>query len=321
MSPKQVIAYCYEGLCNRIDTLIAASFLAKRYKCPLSIFWVDKQLSMDVAVTDLFSNINCTLLPESEFDTFIKNNSKDIFAMSRNISNIGTYTRLYSCENFNCNVELEQIDNIQQSIIFIQTCTIPPWCMHYNAIQTFYEYFTIRPELIKPPLGKIAIHIRGTDMFEDLHIKGASVNKAIEFAKQISIEHPNEKIFICSDDEEIEKKLKDISSLFVMFDKSYVHKRDKALTFNNNLDKNGLIYSYSNLDSIEYNGKEYKNITQTNMVREKEHVHGAITDLFAMAQVEHLYGYETSRLSTFFFLASLLKTTRCLPLKKTRQIL
>lgn len=318
MSPKQIVAYCYEGLCNRLDTLIAASFLAKRFKCPLSFFWVGNQLTLDATPTDFFDKINGSMLNESDFDAFINKNAKNIFAMSRNISNMGSHIKLYSCENFNCNVSLEDLDKIESEIIFIQTCTIPPWCMNKEAIQAFYEYFSIKPSLIKSPLSKIAIHIRGTDMFEDLHVKGANINKAVEYAISISKKHPNEKIFICSDDESIENSLKSINnSPFVMFDKSYVEKRDKSLTYNDSLQKNGLLVDYkSDIESIEYKGRKFKNITQTNMVRSKEQVLGGITDLFALAQVEHLYCYETSKISTFFFLAQLLKQLKCLPFKK-----
>ena len=311
---KQIIAYCYEGLCNRLDTLIAASFLAKRYNCKLSMFWVSKQISFDIESGDIFDDMHVSILDESEFDSFIIKNSNNMFAMSRNFSNIGNFVPLYSCENFNCNVSLQQLDKIDKEIIFIQTCTIPPWCMNEYALKAFYEYFKIKPQLIKPTLAKIGIHIRGTDMFEDLHVKGAGVKKAIDYAIEISQKHKNQEILICSDDEQIESTLKQLKEhKFIMYDKVYVEKRDAQSNFNKDLNANGLVYSYSNLNHFEYKGKQYKDITQNNLVRSKDQVLGGITDLFALGQVEYLYAYETSRLSTFFALAKLIKQLDCFP--------
>ena len=311
---KKIVAYCYEGLGNRLDTLIAAAFIAKRYNCELSMFWVSNQISFDIELSDMFDNMKVSILDESEFDSFFKNNSSNMFAMSRNFSNIANYVPLHSCENFNCNVSLQQLDTIDKEIIFIQTCTIPPWCMNEYALKAFYEYFKIKPQLIKPPLAKIGIHIRGTDMFEDLHIKGAGVKKAVDYAIEVAQKHKNQMIFICSDDEQIESSLRQLKEYkFVMYDKVYVEKREAQSDFNKNLNKNGLVYSYSNLNHFEYKGKQFKDITQTNLVRSKEQILGGITDLFALAQVDNLYSYETSKISTFFALAKLIKQLDCFP--------
>lgn len=292
--PKHIVAYCYEGLCNRLDTLIAASFLANRYKCAFSFFWMD-EICNDIHPSEIFVHMNANLLTQEDFLNFVKTNATNIFAMGRNILNIGDLVHLNVCEQFNSNVSLEILDATDKDIILIQTCTIPYWAVNANALHSFYSRFMINPELIKKPLAKIAIHIRGTDMLETFaKEKGTSVADVVNVAISISQKHPGELIMICSDDEIIEKELQNYVQ-FVMFKKTYVGKIN---------DKNG------------YNKVHEEEINSCNVKRSKDQVLGGITDLFALVQADHLYCYEkTCNNSTFYFLASLIHKLKILPWK------
>lgn len=305
MTKKQVVAYCYEGLANRLDTLITAAFIAKRFNIPLNFFWMQNCISNEADVDDLFERVGAKRLDEADFLEFVDTNAPSMFAMARNISRIGSKVQLYSCEAFSCNVSLVDLDMVDKEIIFVQCCTIAPWASNKQGIQSFYNFFSPRKELYKKPLSSVAIHIRGTDMLEDQHVKGASLDHAVAFAHYVSKKHPGSKIFVCTDDSKVAMALQ--RDPFVHFEKEYVMKRDETKQFNDGIEQNGLGVDYQTLDTFEHQGKKYKNIVQTNLVRTKNQVVGGLIDLLALSHVEHLYGYETSKFSTFFILASLLK--------------
>ena len=314
MGKREVVAYCYEGLGNRLDTLISAAFIAKRYNIPLSFYWIENQISNDANTEDLFETIRAKKLDESGFLQFVDSNASRIFTMSRNISRIGEKLQLSSCESFGCNVSLVHLDEVDKEIILVQTCTLAPWAATSAGIQAFYHFFVPKRELYKAPLAQIGLHIRGTDMLEERHVKGSSVEHAIEFAKKVSAKHPGEQIFVCSDDAVIENALKALpNSPFIMFEKEHVTKRDPKASYNDGLDQKGLGIDYQTLQTFEHQGRQYKNVIQTNLVRSKDQIVGGMVDLLSLSQVKHLYGYQTSQMSTFFLLATLLNKLRVDP--------
>lgn len=297
MTLKYIISISGGGLANCLGSLFAGSFLAKRYDINYRFIW-NNTIVNDISYRKLFKNVKAEHMQLSELNKFVDENINNITIITGQVfpeywkdKNIPIYT----CENFrHDSVTLSFIDNLDTEILIIGSCTVPKWAKNSNAIESFFEFFPPKYEFFNDPMSKIAIHVRGTDMFE---IFGLTYRDVLPYVLKIRENHPNASILIYTDDKDVKNNLSENG--FLISSANFVEKWDEKRDFNKQ-------EWYETKTILIKNEKEYDISGQTNVFRSEKQVLGAFKDLFALAQSQVLYGFVTSRQSTFFELSSFL---------------
>jgi hypothetical protein len=323
MNPtRRMLVFSTGGLCNALDSVIAASYLAEHLKCKMQLYWIEGYIANDIHISDIFTlradaAESTELVDETYFQQFLMDHTADSLAVlahmklpelgglpSKNPKDFGHVHEVVEWANQPLN---------RGKDLFLITDELPQWITnsYMLSLKSFFKRFDMRREYLDAALNFIkkhpgleaGAHIRGTDL---LSVSGTTIEHIKQFAQSLLDTYsadPTCPIFICSDDEQVERTLKEMSPRFVMHpDKDYVRRRDVNASWFHEASNDHLTCDRT----IEYGDKTYKNYSSINVVRSKKQILGGWIDLLTLAHMKHIHGFITSRNSTYFLMARLL---------------
>lgn len=319
MPVRRVVAFCTGGMCNALGSLFAGTAVAKKLGLPLHVYWIDGYIALDAHLTDLFDvdEDSCVkLLNETEFKDICTH--ADMVYISHMALPELHLNPAYSPENMHSWHMFDTLDQLSSQLagsdkdVFVHTDVFPQ-CIMEQLVQTIHDtlsWFKLKKEHVDKATGFIAdmkctlgVHIRGTDI---LHIRNLTHDHIFHFVDQVKRQllPVGEKLFLCSDDEVVEQKYRDDPLVCMYHGKSYVKKRDEALSWyhdagNEHIDKG---------KELVVDGKSYKNYSSTNVVRTKDQVICGWIDLLTLGHIDNITGFVTSSESTYFKMANYLNT-------------
>ena len=304
---KNVVAFCAGGLCNALASLITANTLAKKLNRALYVYWLDGYIANDMKLTDIFniySQNGGPLVHIVDAAEHVKMCTKGPMLRLSHMD-----TPEFKDHKYNCPLQsIHQYSSIQDINtdldIFIYDPILPAFITPAD-LSNFFETFSIKPLHMKQASDILAksnvalgLHLRGTDI---LSISGHSLRNIYEFVMDKFRFTQGGRIFICSDDENIEAMFRNDTNI-VMHKKEYVTRRDPTQHWYVEDSFNHLACA----TNLEHNGKKYKNFASVNVVRTTNQVIGGWIDLLTLAQVPSIEGFHTSRGSTYFSTAKIL---------------
>jgi predicted SAM-dependent methyltransferase len=307
---KKIIAFCTGGLCNALDNLINATILAKKLDRSLCVYWIEGYIANDIGLNDLLDVHNQTegglLVKQLTMEEYMKLCTKtqdmlrfcsvDIPDFNDN-PNPGSHVRLH---------QFGSIDEIQTASankdIFICEPIIPAYFDPIENCKLFFETFQIKKSHLKT-IGAFkdnhhgityGIHVRGTDL---LSISGQTLNDIKKFVDDKITKHG--KLFICSDDENVEGAYRDHPFVAMHYKSAYVTRRDESQSW------------FADAGNDHFNAepliKGLKKYSSYNVVRTKEQVLSGWIDLLTLSQMQKIDGFVTSQTSTYYALARTLQ--------------
>jgi len=297
---KQILVFLYGGaLGNRINTILTALSFYEAYKVPMTIYWY-KDVSFYCEFTDIFkdlshNDINIISLtdgspeqPEESFSFDFLPYSKCLFIcrsinqhIYKNRYNLRELNDFFCYNNYIYSHDTKHIDdfpsglaNIYDTFVISDPNFLPIGKCIDNTISLFIELFVPLSlstiiDYFKKQMPTIGVHLRLTDK--------KKINNYLEDSLFSDIASTfnnlkNKKIFICSDDLEVE------SMILGTYDNCFNFKKKQQVYMNS---------SY--------------------IIREKESCTEAVIDFFLLCACPEKYGINsTLHTSTFFQTAFIL---------------
>jgi len=206
---KKLIIYTSGGLSNRVFPIASAIEFAKKTERELFVFWpidrscgaefnhlykdklnfigVDFLNSLEDQKTSYVSKFQDTVINDGNFygrPFLISKLNKGLIKIGEISDDNESENIVYASNTFMENLSKEQNERSLKSLTIVEDC------------QQLIESLTNELGINRDVIG---VHARGTDFLPDINF----YIKRIE----LSIEHPNQKILICSDDSDLESSL------------------------------------------------------------------------------------------------------------------
>jgi len=307
----KIVAFCTGGLCNAISGLFVGSWLSKELGVPLCIYWIEGYIALDIGLLDIFDIIDdgICMLKEEEFKEVCARGGCDMLRFAPELPEFGLCP-VYRCRPQRFDIKaVGSLASLKEMCtgrdVFLNTCELPAYLMVPEVVEATFERFRFKAEHVErvkrfvtdAGVGKVGVHVRGTDI---LSISGRNMDDIRRFVAGVKGRFDGA-IFLCSDDEAVEREYVDDDRLRFYPGKVYVCKRDEGLGWYHDAGTKHIGVT----ETVEFGGKEYKNYSSTNVVRTKEHCIGGWIDLMTLARMDNIVGFVTSGGSTYFRMALL----------------
>jgi hypothetical protein len=207
---KIVVARCGAGLGSRINILIGATYVAEALNAQLHIVWVPTE-ACDCEFYDIFErvseNINITIF--NTIDYYVNAKVNGYFDAVVTDTKNPLEGKEYQCDSFNPRTICANDLNSYHFILY-QNNFIPD-ILKDEEIVNILSYYTINNSILRDVMSFVQLHnidhtvngyhVRLTDSFRCAGIR-SDADKAIKIIEQTQ----SQRFFICSCDQQFEKK-------------------------------------------------------------------------------------------------------------------